>query len=174
MTTPKPPPRDYYCDTETCNCGCDGTMLIVDDEPTFPDLPQMRVCAIPHGNLVVTAMKAVTDASAASDAGKPVSTDTVLLSVILDGYLTALELLTRISTYGVDGTGDPDEDDDGLDRMINVAHDFVRAANETVNPCVTHSIPRAVQIDLGNVAVNLGIEEEPADADAPTPTTFEA
>ncbi len=160
-------------DLVLCDCGCGKRLLIVDDEPTFADEPEhMRVCVIPTPSIIVAAMKRIVEEAHNADTGRPVSRDVAMLSVLLDGYLGTLEVLTRLSMHGVEGTGDPDADEDGFDRALDAAHDYVLATSFLhLRP---DEAPQAIEIDLANVAVNLGIDRDADDDNTPTPTTYEA
>lgn len=169
-------PLRFNHDLVYCECGCGKRLLVIDDEPIFSDEPEhLRPCMIPTPEVIVAAMRRIVEEARNAENGRPVSRDVAMLSMLLDGYLGTLEVLTRLSMHGVEGTGDPDADEDGLDRALDAAHDYVLAASFLhLRPDVA---PQAIEIDLANVAVNLGIDREREgedDDNTPTPTDFEA
>lgn len=167
-----PRPLDFAHDIDACDCGCGQRLLILDADPIFRDEPEhLRTCLLPSNDTVARAMGRVVEEARNAQKGLPVAKDVALVSILLDGYLSALALLTRVATHGIDGTGDPDADDDELDRAITAAHDFVRAT--AMSDSHPDEVPTAVQIDLIDVATNLGYNSDEA-ADAPVPTIYEA
>lgn len=95
----------------------------------------------------------------------------VLIRELTDGLLLAMEVLSRIVIYGIDGTGDNDADDVDFERALDVAHDLVCAF-----PCdMGRSAFTDVQIDVSNVLCVFDPDDESETVRFyPTPTPIEA
>jgi len=129
---------------------CGISTLVIDEEASnliSEDGSTLMTLRFPRKATVQAAMRiAAREGQASGDA---------VVRELLDGLMLAMEILSRLVVYGVDGTGDDDADDIDFERALAAAHDvacaFGRSA-EHVEFC-------DVQIDVSNALCTIEDEE---------------
>ena len=147
-----------------CPCGCGNKVIVADDEPVYEgDERFMRVCVLPNAKVVGMAMKRLVEANA--EAGKDsigLTPDLMVMDVLLDGYLAAMEVLARLSVHTRYETGDDFYDDEMIETATDLAQDMVTTLTHAD---VEKGAPKGVRIDLAYLSVELGMVDHNDDDD---------
>jgi hypothetical protein len=146
----------FFCDVDDCE-GCDARIL-VDDTPGMEDEPHLAMLQLPTLAGMQMALQIV---DRAKRRGGDLSAHEELVAMLFDTVVAQRELLIRAVMHGVDGVSrNKEEDDVGLREALLVARDLFRVG--LILDDAPTDVPRALQIDVGNVFYEL----QEADAEA--------
>jgi len=180
MTTPT-----FFCDVDDCE-GCDARIL-VDETPGMEDDPHLAMLQLPTLAGMQQALQIV---DRAKRRGGELSAHETLVAMLFDTVVAQRELLIRAVMHGVDGVScNKEEDDVGLREALLVARDLFRVG--LILDDAPTDVPRAIQMDVGNVFYELqGADDEnehdahgetvcdvpdcPLHGPYPVPTNYEA
>ncbi len=169
--------HEAFCEIRECE-ECNERVLVY-DHPVFFDDPRPTSLRLPTLDGLGRAMEIVGDARAK---GEGLDEKEALIAMLLDAFAIHRELLSRAVTYGIDGSGSPELDDEMLEETLRVAHDLFRIGlrRENAHP----DEPVGIDLDLGHLFCEFGDEFTASldctdpdcelHNDKPVPTDFEA
>lgn len=143
----------YFCPITHC-ADCDATQLVVDEAASdliCADGTTLVLLPVPTPGLLHNALRV----SRSVQTGESTDPKDLLIHELAGGLFLALELLNRVSLYGIDGTGDDEADDSDLDAALKATHDLIRGIGNDRKDFTD------IQIDISNA---LCFFDEPQDS----------
>lgn len=135
----------YFNRVDVCE-DCGTRTLVVDDDPSdllVDDGSMLLLLPVPSPKTLDLALR-IAHAVREGHASGPLEK---LIHDLTAGLIASLEILSRLTIYGVDGTGDDKADDADFERALHTAHDYLRVVGGLRPGADT---PTEVQIDGSN------------------------